>query len=588
MKKIFHLLWLPVFTAVSLQAQVASLDGTFSSGSSSTNTSLRTGTTTRMTISASNGYVGINTTIPTAHLDVTGYTRLRWVPVNNTLTQMLMIDGVGNVNARHIFPFVTSSTHMGLGTNALALSTGFGNVALGVTALRVNTTGAGNTALGHEALFSNTDGNGNVGVGCQALYAQYGGADFNTAVGYRAGFQNTVGRHITAIGYQALYSSNYGHNGNTAVGSNALYSTREGQGNVGLGNYALYSNTIGNDNIALGFWALYNNGAGNNNTAVGGGSLTNNTNGYDNTAVGNHSQSATTTGWGNTALGKQALSVNQSGHNNTALGWGADVYYDNLQNSTAVGAWTTVYADNQVRVGDTQVTSIGGQVSWSTLSDGRFKKDVKEDVPGLEFIHQLRPVSYIIDSEAQDKLLGKPDSLKLLTRQANKADIRQSGFIAQEVEQVVKTAGYAFNGVDAPQEGQGHYSLRYADFVVPLVKAVQELSARVEEQQKTIDELSAASGLVTTKSNDVALLYQNAPNPFTTNTTITVALPDNIGRAAVVVYNLEGKQLKRIDVTTRGDVKVLINAQELPAGMYLYSLIADGKVVDTKRMVLTD
>jgi hypothetical protein len=235
------------------------------------------------------------------------------------------------------------------------------------------------------------------------------------------------------------------------------------------------------------------------------------------------------------------------------------------------------------------VSSIGGQVGWSTLSDGRFKKDVKEDVAGLEFIRQLRPVSYVIDHDAQEKLLGVPDSVKVLQKQARQPDIRQSGFIAQEVEQVVKAAGYAFNGVDAPQEGRGHYSLRYADFVVPLIKAVQELTAQVDQQQKTIDDLIAAQGNGTFKETGAGVqLYQNTPNPFTANTTIAMKLPDDTGYAAVVIYNLEGKQLKRVNVTTRGDVKVEINAQELSAGMYLYSLIADGKVVDTKRMVLTD
>ena len=54
-----------------------------------------------------------------------------------------------------------------------------------------------------------------------------------------------------------------------------------------------------------------------------------------------------------------------------------------------------------------------------------------------------------------------------------------------------------------------------------------------------------------------------------------------------MIYNLEGKQMKNIHVANRGDVTVKISGNELAAGMYLYSLIADGKVVDTKRMVLT-
>ena len=66
-----------------------------------------------------------------------------------------------------------------------------------------------------------------------------------------------------------------------------------------------------------------------------------------------------------------------------------------------------------------------------------------------------------------------------------------------------------------------------------------------------------------------------------------MTLPDNVGMATVMIYNLEGKQMKNIHVTNRGDVTVKISASELAAGMYLYSLIVDGKVMDTKRMVLT-
>ena len=62
--------------------------------------------------------------------------------------------------------------------------------------------------------------------------------------------------------------------------------------------------------------------------------------------------------------------------------------------------------------------------------------------------------------------------------------MRQTGFVAQEVEAIVKKTGYVFSGVDAPENENDPYGIRYAEFVVPLVKAVQELSAKVEEQKK--------------------------------------------------------------------------------------------------------
>jgi hypothetical protein len=67
-----------------------------------------------------------------------------------------------------------------------------------------------------------------------------------------------------------------------------------------------------------------------------------------------------------------------------------------------------------------------------------------------------------------------------------------------------------------------------------------------------------------------------------------MSLPDNTTGAYIVIYNLEGKELKSIEVKSRGEeVKISISAGEFSAGMYLYALIADGQIIDTKRMVLT-
>ena len=87
--------------------------------------------------------------------------------------------------------------------------------------------------------------------------------------------------------------------------------------------------------------------------------------------------------------------------------------------------------------------------------------------------------------------------------------------------------------------------------------------------------------------NTNAFLMQNNPNPFTSEAEIKMTLPENVGQATIMIYSLEGKQMKNIQVNGRGDVSVKISGNELSAGMYLYALIADGKVVDSKRMILT-
>ena len=93
--------------------------------------------------------------------------------------------------------------------------------------------------------------------------------------------------------------------------------------------------------------------------------------------------------------------------------------------------------------------------------------------------------------DAIAKFNKTPDSLRLLKAEQMKESELQSGFIAQEVEQAAKDVGYDFHGVDAPKNVQDHYGLRYAEFVVPMVKAMQEQQAIIEEQSKKINQLEA-------------------------------------------------------------------------------------------------
>lgn len=82
-------------------------------------------------------------------------------------------------------------------------------------------------------------------------------------------------------------------------------------------------------------------------------------------------------------------------------------------------------------------------------------------------------------------------------------------------------------------------------------------------------------------------LCQNAPNPFTESTTIALSVAEGVTSAMLYIYDLNGKQIAEYPVTERGDTSIVIEGRSLDAGMYLYSLIADGNVIDTKRMILT-
>ncbi len=392
---------------------------------------------------------------------------------------------------------------------------------------------------------------------------------------------------------------------NTHYGLWAFASNVDGNLNAAFGILALNKNTSGNNNTAVGSWALYNANASTN-VAVGRRAMYNTTSGGANTAIGTNAMYDNTYGLANVAVGQDALRYNVTGNWNTAVGHSAGPAYGstNLIHATAIGYATQNTANFQVRIGHDLINDIGGQVSWSTLSDGRFKRDIKEDIAGLEFINKLRPVSYTVDHAALVRSHNIPDSIATQLQVGRKADVRQTGFVAQEVEAIIKKGNYSFNGVKAPQNDKDHYSIRYAEFVVPLVKAVQELTAKLESQEKKLEAqekmlktqeetiVALKKELGTTKGSDTAnghgaALRQNYPNPFSTDTDISVSLPDDISSANLIFYTMAGKQLKVIPLLSRGDFNVKVQSIELSNGTYLYSLMADGKIIDSKRLVIT-
>ncbi len=382
----------------------------------------------------------------------------------------------------------TGGSNVAVGNSSLVMNTtGSANTVVGAAAMNLNTTGRRNTALGYQALVGNSQGENNIAIGYQSAFSNTRGSS-NIAIGSKALFFNTNLGNLVAIGDSALY-----HNGqgasladdskyNTAVGSKSLYSNTTGSWNSAHGYQSLYSNTTGNSNTAIGYRALYSNTTGNNNNAIGDLALFLNTTGDYNSADGHQSMYSNTTGDYNTAVGYKALYSNTTGQHNTAVGVLAFRLGNDYENSTGVGYFAYVDGSNQVRLGNSSVSSIGGYANWTNLSDGRFKTDVRENVPGLALVKKLRPVTYHLDMEALARFQKIPDSLRLKEAEAAKAAELQIGFVAQEVEQAARELGFDFHAVDKPQNPEGHYGLRYAEFVPVLVKAVQE-------QQEMIDEL---------------------------------------------------------------------------------------------------
>jgi hypothetical protein len=437
---------------------------------------------------------------------------------------------------------------------------------------------AGNLGIGTTTPAAKLDVNGDALVNGVTIGRGKGSMNtYNSALGYQALYSNTTGVENTATGYSALRANTEG-NFNTANGWDALSYNTTGGGNTANGDGALYYST-GDGNTAVGISALYNNNTGSYNTASGGG----------------------------------ALFFNIAGSNNTALGSGADVSSGDLTNATAIGYGAIVNASNKIVLGQAVGGMvIGGYAAWSNLSDGRFKENIKEDVPGLKFITKLRPVTYTINTKKlEDHIMqNMPDSIRAKRKQKPekyaKAGAKiQTGFVAQEVEKLAKELNYDFDGVNAPQNPTDNYSIAYSQFVVPLVRAVQELSQqndelkknyeeKIDNLQKQIDELRSlivsTQSTVNSKQSTVlssAALQQNIPNPFAQTTTISYSLPQKFSSAKMIVTDKSGKVLKQVNLSGSGKGSLNVDASTLASGAYQYSLYVDGKLIDSKQMVLT-
>jgi len=375
---------------------------------------------------------------------------------------------------------------------------------VGVESGNSNTTGNFNTATGYRAMYSNTTGSNNTAHGAYALYSNISGTD-NTAIGANALLLNTVGQFNTATGSGALKFNTEG-NWNSAVGYNALRSNSTGSSNTACGSDALLNNSTGSANTAIGVEAMMNANSGSWNTAVGWEAMMATNSGNYNTAIGANAMGANTSGnyntgvgfWAlasasnssyNTALGYKAGAAYAAGWNNTLIGAESDVSFNGQYNSIAIGNIAICPDNSTVRIGNPANWSYGGYANWTNISDGRFKTNVQENVHGLDFIMKLRPVTYQLDVTGLFQRINNSSvssNEQMQQAIAQKEEMVWTGFIAQEVETAADQVGFNFSGVDKPRNENGLYGLRYAEFVVPLVKAVQEQQQMIVDIQKEI------------------------------------------------------------------------------------------------------
>lgn len=197
-------------------------------------------------------------------------------------------------------------------------------------------------------------------------------------------------------------------------------------------------------------------------------------------------------------------------------------------------------------------------------SDERFKENIEPVSGTLKALEGLEAVTY--DLKRQHASL--------------KNDNGRYGFLAQNVKDVFPELVHSDNS--------GYMYVDYIGLIPILVQSINELRAELAEAKGEKQEAAQAAGHDELEASlSAAKLYQNAPNPWSSETVIRYNLPQSVGSATIYVYDMQGAQLKSIPATGRGESQVTLTARDLKAGMYLYALVADGQLIDSKQMILT-
>jgi hypothetical protein len=265
------------------------------------------------------------------------------------------------------------------------------------------------------------------------------------------------------------------------------------------------------------------------------------------------------------------------------LGIGTTEYIQDWSSSTLAAAAHWVPAgDGFYSLGTSslrwnQVWAMDGTIN---TSDAREKSNIRDLNYGLKDIMKLRAVKFNWKNKEHDG-----DKL---------------GVVAQEIQkvlpEVVRDYDYVIDEATGkktkvPAEKLG---VMYADIIPVLIKGMQEQQQQIEKQQQQIDELKqlvskvtgSQASVISRDTENSGALKQNTPNPVNSTTLIAYDLPSNIKNAQLNITGEKGNTIKQIQLNGKGAGSVSVDCNSLIGGTYYYSLVADGKVIDTKKMIV--
>ena len=236
--------------------------------------------------------------------------------------------------------------------------------------------------------------------------------------------------------------------------------------------------------------------------------------------------------------------------------------------------------------GDAYVTGTLTSYSLVTPSDIRLKENVvqlsSEEESCGETLASVMDMN-IVKYNYTDRPSMDSDTAQVKAKIPNAAKKQlHYGLIAQELQEIYP---------DLVIEGQdGYLGVNYIELVPILIRSIQELKAELDEVRGGTGDAALTRGTTSAGAMSTAstgnILYQNTPNPFKEQTVIRFSLADDAQDAAICIFDMTGKMLKKLPISS-GESSVSINGWELGEGMFLYTLIVNGREIDTKRMILS-
>lgn len=252
--------------------------------------------------------------------------------------------------------------------------------------------------------------------------------------------------------------------------------------------------------------------------------------------------------------------------------------------------YKTVNYNAIIPINTQAIKELNDKVDKATLSDASIKTNVQDLSASLQTILALRGVSFDWNHSVNQEI--QLDSTNHI------------GFIAQEVQSIEPRLTFT-----------GDNNLLHVDYnkVVPvLVEAIQEQNAIISHQDSMINELNNRLSNLENCINSLNLcnqnqptqmaqpttgqtislntvqsivLNQNVPNPFAEQTVISFSIPESVKKADILFYDSNGKLINTVSIKERGNSQLNVFANDLSTGIYTYTLVADGQIVATKKMV---